>query len=83
MSIHIKIKPATMGEKQAHARRLAYLGNVSTIMAHLANEYGTEVTLPSRKFVEMVIMERKAQQTVTAMRRGPASRVRFRGSVKA
>ena len=83
MSIHIKVKPATMGEKQAYARRIAYLGSPDKIMAALANEFGTDVALPSRKFVEMVIMERKAQQTVTAMRRGPASRVRFRGSVKA
>ena len=72
-----------MAEKQAYARRVAYLGSPDKILAALANEFGATVPLPSRKFVETILKIRTKQNTITRMRQRTVSeRFRFQGSIK-
>ena len=77
-SIHLKAKPASMRDKQRHARSLAYLGHTDKILAALGNEFGPSATLPSVAFIEMVLLERANQRTVTAsiLNREPHTRER-------
>ena len=64
-AIHLKQKPASMAQKQAHARTLAYLGAPDRILAALANEFGQDAKLPSIAFIEMVLMERANQRVLS------------------
>ena len=59
-------RPATMPVKRKRARELAYLGNASTIAAHLKSEFGRDAKIPDAKFLEMVLFERENQQKHTA-----------------
>ena len=53
-------KSAKMTEIKAETRRLAYLGAVDKVWTALANEYGTDRTLPSKAFIAQCIADRKA-----------------------
>jgi hypothetical protein len=51
---------ATMADIRRHAGTLLYLGSADKIMAALANEYGTERSLPSRRSIQEMLDARKA-----------------------
>jgi hypothetical protein len=52
---------ASMHELRNRVEKLAYLGDASKVLATLANEYGRDHRMPSRRYVEDVIADRKAK----------------------
>lgn len=55
------MKPANLGEVTRYAKQVAYLGDVSKVMAAISWEFGADVRCPSAKAIQKMIDERKGK----------------------
>ena len=55
-----KMAPTSRHEVRARAKQIAYLNDAGRIRTALINEFGIDVPIPSRAFLQAVVDERRA-----------------------